>query len=66
VVHEVAVHEQQRGHEQDQERQPAREVIHLRHERRGELLDAFEQAADAADLGGLSRWPPPARARCPA
>ncbi|MCR5872800.1 hypothetical protein LRS10_00495 [Phenylobacterium sp. J426] len=51
MADEVAIDEQAAGHQQDQDRQPAREPIHLSDERRGQGLDLREQTADAADLG---------------
>ena len=51
---EIAIGQQQARNQQDQKGQPAREMIHLRHQRCRQLRDPFQQATDAPDLGRLS------------
>jgi hypothetical protein len=49
---ERPVKQEKRGDEQDEQRQPACEHIHLANERRGERFDLRKQSADPPDLGG--------------
>ena len=53
--HEITPSQQQRRQQQDQERQPAREVVYLCDEWCGQLLDPRQKPADAPDLGRLAR-----------
>ena len=50
VAHVVAVDEEQASNDEDQECEPPREMIHLLHERRGDLLHVGEKPADPADF----------------
>ncbi len=51
---EIAIGEQQARGEKDQERQPPREVVELRDERRRQLLHIRQQPADAPDFRRLA------------
>ena len=50
VTYKIAVGKKEGRNQQDQERQPARKMIHLRNQRRGQLLHAGQQPADPPDF----------------
>ena len=54
VTDEIAPEQQKPSRRKDKERQPAGEMVHLRHKRRGQFLDPSQKPPDAANLGACT------------